>query len=273
VTGDVHLPLDDGRQSGQQGTWHLLDGTLVAQLTLNYATARSVGVRYTPPGGYVSADAAGSLQLSATNDRGLQNAPAVPYQAWDPAQSGRVAVGADFGGGFSGQAATLGFVAWDLSTKQMVLDHPVGIISEVPGLGVYGAPAVLPLSFTGVIVWDDPDGYTGERFVQWIDMQAPVTPVLSPTDRANNRTDMQTAFTAAGMIGPDITSMADALASPQGMARFLFYLATNSTQDPAGNVIVRNATGAVIVNTAGHAINTLLQTYLGGVLTIVPGTQ
>jgi hypothetical protein len=37
VTGDVHLPLDDGRQSGQQGTWHLLDGTLVTQLTLNYA--------------------------------------------------------------------------------------------------------------------------------------------------------------------------------------------------------------------------------------------
>jgi hypothetical protein len=79
----------------------------------------------------VSADAAGSLQLSATNDRGLQNAPAVPYQAWDPAQSGRVAVGADFGGGFSGQAATLGFVAWDLSTKQMVLDHPVGIIAQL----------------------------------------------------------------------------------------------------------------------------------------------
>jgi hypothetical protein len=88
VTGDVHLPLDDGRQSGQQGTWHLLDGTLVTQLTLNYQTARSVGVRYTPPFGYVSADAAGSLQLSATNDRGLQNAPATPYQAWDPAVGG-----------------------------------------------------------------------------------------------------------------------------------------------------------------------------------------
>jgi hypothetical protein len=271
VTGDVHLPLDDGRQSGQQGTWHLLDGTLVTQLTLNYAqlSTRSVGVRYTPPAGYVSADAAGSLQLSATNDRGLQNAPSTPYQAWDPAVSGRVAVGADFGDGFSGQAATLGFVAWDLSTKQMVLDHPVGIISEVPGLGVYGAPAVLPLSFTGVIVWDDPDGYTGERFVQWIDMQAPVTPVLSPTDRANNQADLRATMQALTFAG-DITTVAETLTNPLKAQLFAYYLLTNSTLDTVGNYIVRNAAGAIIQSLDGEGTVTLYVQKTGGLLTISP---
>jgi hypothetical protein len=272
VTGDVHLPLDDGRQSGQQGTWHLLDGTLVTQLTLNYATARSVPVRYTPPTGYVSADAAGSLQLSATNDRGLQNAPAVPYQAWDPAVSGRVAVGADFGGGFSGQAATLGFVAWDLSTKQMVLDHPVGIISEVPGLGVYGAPAVLPLSFTGVIVWDDPDGYTGERFVHWIDMQAPVTPVLSPTDRANNQADLRATMQALTFAGA-VDALADVDNVLQAVQFIKDYL-INSSQDPAGNIKVTNADGAVIRNAAGaNTRQTLKLVSSGGTTTVAPGTD
>jgi hypothetical protein len=273
VTGDVHLPLDDGRQSGQQGTWHLLDGTLVTQLTLNYATARSVPVRYTPPSGYVSADVAHALQLSAANDRGLQDAPSVPYQVWDPTTDATVAIEADFGEGFSGQAATLGFVAWNLRTQTLDLDHPAGLVSEVPGLGVYGATIVLPQTFAGIVVWDRPAGYDGGRFTQIIDMQAPVVPALSPTDRTNTRADIQTALSAAGLIGPDITSLADALASPQGMQRFLFYLATNSTQDPAGNVIVRNASGQIIVNAAGHTINTLLQTYLSGVLTVVPGTQ
>lgn len=152
--------------------------------------------------------------------------------------------------------------------------NPLGLTVEAGDQsGSYFASVVLPLDFYGKLRWDVPIGGTAPSISQGISPNTNAGPLLSDIDLAGIQTATALALQTTGLIGPDITSLEDAMATPDGRARFVFYMLTNSSQDAAGNVIVRNQSGAVIANLASHQVNTLLQTMVGGVFSVMPGTQ
>lgn len=139
VSGNTSVTLDDGAS----GTFTpssptILDGTSTITFT------------YTPNG-------AGLFDIVASAT-GHTDSEAFSYRSYTSNRT-KLAVAADYGEDYTGEAEAIGFVIYSTVDGSILLPHTLGETSEISGEdGFYVAAPYVEPTWAGVLIWDRPSG-------------------------------------------------------------------------------------------------------------------